>query len=226
MQRSDSTQKHSFFSDPHSAALRIWHWLTFLFIAGSMITVLFAATIFSRPEGPPPAPKTSTGQVVAAKPQPFDFSKLDPATRASFQLEHKVWDAHRLIGFGVAFLLLSRIVIEITTGKDQRLLGRIRAAVSSGVKDPEAMKEKKHYVLVKRGYLVFYVLLAVMATSGMIMAFDHAAIFKTIIRPVREIHSVGQYLIYTYVLAHLLGVIRADIGKHRGMVSSMIHGAA
>ncbi|MDE3212704.1 MAG: cytochrome b/b6 domain-containing protein, partial [Bacteroidota bacterium] len=74
--------------------------------------------------------------------------------------------------------------------------------------------------------LVFYVLLAVMATSGMIMAFDHAAIFKTIIRPVREIHSVGQYLIYTYVLAHLLGVIRADIGKHRGMVSSMIHGAA
>ena len=226
MQHTHALDKRGFFSNPHSAAIRIWHWLTFLFISGSMVTVLFAATLFEKPSRPP-APKAVAAQVApAVKPQPFDPSKLDPATRAAFQYEHKIWDAHRLIGFGVAFLLLSRIIIEVTRSKEGRLMARINDAVNIPVKDPEALKDKKHYLLVKRGYLLFYVLLIIMATSGMIMAYDHAAIFKTIIKPVREVHSIGQYFIYAYVLAHLVGVVRADLGKHRGMVSSMINGGA
>src|SRR5258708_4403126 len=42
--------------------------------------------------------------------------------------------------------------------------------------------------------------------------------------PIKDVHSIVQYLLYTYILVHLIGVVRADIGKYRGIVSGMIHG--
>jgi cytochrome b len=38
------------------------------------------------------------------------------------------------------------------------------------------------------------------------------------------VHQTVQYFIYAFILIHLMGVIRADLGRHKGLVSGMIHG--
>ncbi len=154
----------------------------------------------------------------------FDPSKLDPEEKAALTYSHKIWDAHKIIGFGLCFLLLSRVFIEASRKKEERLITRINTALNIPVSSKEEQQDKRHYLLVKRGYVIFYILFLIMAITGLIMAFDHADLFKNIIRPVRSVHSFVQYLLFAYILAHLIGVIRADLNKQKGIVSAMING--
>jgi len=41
---------------------------------------------------------------------------------------------------------------------------------------------------------------------------------------IKEVHGFIQYLLYAFILVHLAGVIMAENGKLRGIVSGMIHG--
>jgi Ni/Fe-hydrogenase 1 B-type cytochrome subunit len=120
--------------------------------------------------------------------------------------------------------LLSRIVIETVVNKDDRLITRINKAVNIPIYTTEGRQDKRHYLLVKRGYVVFYSLFFVMVITGLIMSFDHTDFLKWISRPARSIHSFVQYLIYAYILTHIVGVVRADMKKQKGIVSAMING--
>lgn len=232
MQQLIISKKTGFFNLQYPALIRVWHWLTFLFMTASMVTVLFASTVFEikRPSTPgngqphaqqiaqPPA-----GQKGGERP-PFDPSKLDPETRAAFKFRNKIWDAHKLIGFGLCFLLFSRIAIEAGRKKGNRVISKINQALSFPVGSKAEQQERKHFVWVKRSYLLFYVLFILMAITGLIMAFEHNSLVEPIQRPAREIHQFVQYLIYGYILFHLAGVIRADMTKQKGIVSAMING--
>lgn len=226
------SKSSAFFKLKYSTAIRIWHWLTFLFMTGSMVTVLFASTLFDvkppKPPGNRAAPQTEqrsgeTNEPKGEEPR-FDPSKLDPETRAAFTYRHKIWDVHKLIGFGLCFLLLSRVFIEVRRTKEERLITRINNAVNIPVNSNEARQDKRHYLFVKRGYLVFYGLLLLMALTGLIMAFEHTPFLEAVQRPARAVHQTLQYFFYAYVLVHLIGVIRADLTKQKGIVSAMING--
>jgi cytochrome b len=41
---------------------------------------------------------------------------------------------------------------------------------------------------------------------------------------IKEIHSIGQYLMYSFVIIHLCGVVIADNRKAKGLISGMING--
>jgi Ni,Fe-hydrogenase I cytochrome b subunit len=105
------------FNEPHSLAIRIWHWSFFVVLAASLVTVLFGSTV---------------------------FRTRDNISTVQEYLQEK------------------------------------------GAKDVPWLKSWH----------------------------------KTIL----QIHSFLQYLIYSFILVHLVGVIRADLDKHRGIVSGMIHG--
>jgi Ni,Fe-hydrogenase I cytochrome b subunit len=47
---------------------------------------------------------------------------------------------------------------------------------------------------------------------------------KSIHGAAKSIHEFTQYLIYFFILFHLIGVIRTDSGKNKGLVSGMING--
>jgi cytochrome b561 len=121
-------------------------------------------------------------------------------------------------------LLLSRILIEIAQPGEEKLGGKIRRALGFKSGDPGEVKERRHYIQVKGGYIAFYILILVMALTGLVLAFEDVAMLKGIQRPVKQVHGFVQYFIYGYILIHLVGVIRADLGKYRGLVSGMIHG--
>jgi cytochrome b561 len=84
--------------------------------------------------------------------------------------------------------------------------------------------QRRHYVNVKTLYLFFYAVFATMAITGLILAFDDVQKLQEFQKPAKEIHSLLQYVVYTFILIHLVGVIRADLGRHKGIVSGMIHG--
>jgi cytochrome b len=102
-----------------------------------------------------------------------------------------------------------------------RFENALQAHQQSGNNNQELM----HYLVVKIGYSLFYLLLLAMASTGMLIAFGaDLGISGPVRHTIKEVHGFFQYLIYAFVALHLLGVILADIGKAKGIVSGMING--
>lgn len=200
----------------NSVAIRIWHWLTFLGFTASLITVLLASTLFKTSQ--------NVSTVIEQVAQKGGSLTKDQAFNVAHTYSDKLWDTHRIIGFVLCFLLLSRFFIEINQKKEEKLTTRIRTALNFHPTDPERIQERNHYVLVKRGYLVFYILFLTMALTGLVLAFEDVEFLNPLQKSVRNVHSFVQYGIYAYILLHLIGVVRADLHKNKGIVSGMING--
>ncbi len=205
------------FLQKHSPLIRIWHWLTFIFIASLMITVLIASTALH--------PRDNIKMVQERLAKKGVTITDEQAFSVAHSFDDKMWDIHKLLGFGLAFLLISRIVIEMVQPGEEKVNIRIKNILMLKTTTPEEQKLKKHYLIVKRGYFVFYALLLVVVLTGLGLAFDHdLAFLDHYHRLIKTIHGFCQYLMYGFVALHLAGVIVADITHSRGVVSGMING--
>jgi Ni/Fe-hydrogenase 1 B-type cytochrome subunit len=202
---------------PHSAMIRIWHWLTFILITSIMITVLLNSTLMN--------PRKNVGMVQEQLKSKGLIATEDQAFAVSHEYEDKIWGVHKWIGYGIAFLLLSRIVIELFQPGQEKFKVRFKNALglyrgSSGDK-----KEYRHYLGIKSSYLLFYTLVICMAITGLCLAFGRElGIPRELHRTIKEIHSIGQYFMYGFVIIHLCGVVLAENKAARGLVSGMING--
>jgi len=207
----------SLFLQQHSVQLRIWHWLTFLFITSSIVTVLLVSTLFSQRDNIKLVQDQLQGQGVTVT--------NDQAFSVSREYEDKLWNVHKYLGFGLAFLLLARVVIEFTQPEDEKMRNRLKKVNLKYKQNDQNKAEYRHYLMVKRSYFLFFILLFCMALTGLGLAFGRNLGFSREINDgIREIHEVVQYLMYAFVVIHLAGVIIAENGKIRGIVSGMIHG--
>lgn len=202
------------FKDTYSLAIRIWHWTTFLFFLASIITVIFGSTVFTMKGNIPMIQEQIQQKGGAVLPE--------QARAVAHEYSDKLWMLHKYIGFGLCFLLLSRIIIEAANTKEQKLTSKIKKALQL----PETHNERNHYVMVKRVYIFFYLIFLIMALTGLGLAFEDIPLFRSIHKPLIQIHSFVQYLMYFYILAHLVGVVRADVTNNKGIVSGMINGGA
>ena len=207
----------SLFIQRHSAIIRIWHWLTFLIISGSMITVLINSTMTNQRKNIPMVQEQlKSKDIVVTEDQAFAVTR---------EYEDKFWGIHKLLGYGLAFLLISRVVIELTQPGDEKIRTRIKNALGLFRKKEGDWKEYRHYLIVKYSYLLFYLLLFCMATTGLGLAFGRELGFSRGLHgAIKEVHSLGQYLMYAFVIIHLCGVIIADNTNSKGLVSGMING--
>ncbi|MCX6229366.1 MAG: cytochrome b/b6 domain-containing protein [Bacteroidia bacterium] len=217
MTKKSQTLETSPFLQRHTVLIRIWHWLTFLTIASLMITVLLASTALK------PRPNIKFVQ------ERLEKKGITVTDEQAFSVAHgyddKMWDVHKLIGYGLAFLLLSRGLIEVVQPNEDKIRTRIKAALKLTTTPTDNLKEIKHYLLVKRGYLVFYLLLLTIVFTGLGLAFEHdLAFFDQNHRLIKKVHEFCQYLMYGYVFIHLCGVIIADNRHAKGIVSGMING--
>jgi Ni/Fe-hydrogenase 1 B-type cytochrome subunit len=210
---SDSNQS-SMFMEKHSLPIRIWHWLTFIVISASLITVLFASTVFTS--------KGNIGMVQEQIQQKGGMVTLIQAKAVAHEYSDKLWMLHKYFGYGLAFLLLCRIVLETVNSKEERLKIKIKNALRlSRIYSTRA--DTTHYLLVKYGYVFFYAILLVMATTGLGLAYEDVPWLRSIHKPLIQVHSFVQYLIYLYIVAHLVGVLRAEVTTSKGIVSGMIN---
>jgi len=205
------------FLQKHSAAIRTWHWLAFIFIAASMVTVLFASTLLD--------PRDNIGMVQEQLQKKGLAVTQDQAFSVSHEYEDKIWGVHKWIGFGIAFLLLSRLAIELAQPGEEKLRSRLKAAVALYKQNDASKKVYRHFIGVKLTYTLFYVLILCMALTGLGMAFGRdLGLPRNVYGAIKEIHNIGQYCMYAFVLVHIGGVIVADNSEAKGIVSGMING--
>ena len=207
-----------FFKQPISLAIRIWHWLFFLTITASLVMVLLASTVFTIKDNISLVQQQIQEKGGTVSPQ--------QARAVAHEYNDKFWNLHKFLGYGLCFLLLARIVIEIVESKEQRLATKIKKALGFQPKDNVLAGERTHYLLVKRGYLLFYLFILIMALTGLGLAYEDVPVFQHYHKIIGSVHSFVQYLIYFYILAHLVGVVRADVTDNNGIVSRMINGKA
>jgi Ni,Fe-hydrogenase I cytochrome b subunit len=205
------------FLQKHSAMIRVWHWLTFLTISASLITVLFASTVLK--------PRTNIKMVQDQMQRKGVTITEEQAFAVSHGFEDTMWDLHKLLGFGLTFLLAARLIIEVAQPGDEKLTVRIKKVLKLQLQNSGNKSVNKHYLIVKRGYIAFYALLLVMVLTGLGLAFGHdLAFLNQNHKLIKTIHSFCQYLMYGYVFLHLCGVIIAETGRDKGIVSGMING--
>ncbi len=215
--QSQTNGNQSLFLQTHSVAIRLWHWLTFLVISFIVLTVLLASTLFSPRQNIPEVQNKLAGKgIVIDNNQAFSVTHI---------FDDKLWDLHKLLGYGLSFLLLARIGIELTQPTDEKLKSKLKNALNLSKQNGWNKKEAKHYLIVKFSYTLFYLLILYMVLSGLSLAFGRdLGLSRDTNHLIKEIHGFGQYLIYAFIFFHLSGVILADIGKSRGIVSGMING--
>jgi len=205
------------FIQKHSAIIRIWHWVTFLVLSASMITVLINSTMLN--------PRDNIGLVQNQLKEKGVTVSEDQAFAVSHEYEDKMWDVHKLLGFGLAFLLFSRVIIELTLPGNEKIRTRFKNATGLLKLNDQNKVKYKHYINVKRLYMLFYLILFLMAITGLGLAFGRDLGFtRPIHQTVKSIHSILQYCMYAFVLIHLCGVIIAENSKDKGIVSGMING--
>jgi len=206
---------HSFL-EPHSRAIRVWHWTFVLFVTATIAIVLLASTVFRT---------RNTIPLVQQQLQQKGINvSQDQARAVAHEFNDQLWNMHRLIGFGLCILLLTRWFIDLSEPRGERLQVRLRKALGFRSTIPIEMIQRRHYVNVKATYLIFYTVFTLMAITGLILAFENIRQLEEIRPLARELHSLLQYVIYAFIGIHLIGVIRADVGNHKGLVSGMIHG--
>ena len=205
------------FIQKHSTLIRIWHWITFLVLSASMITVLINSTMLN--------PRANIGLVQNQLKEKGVTVSEEQAFAVSHEYEDKMWEVHKWLGFGLAFLLISRVLIEIALPGDEKIRSRIKNAMTLLKLNDGNKAQYRHYLNVKRVYMLFYTLLLLMALTGLGLAFGRDLGFtREIHNTVKTVHSILQYCMYAFVLIHLIGVIIAENTKDKGIVSGMING--
>ena len=170
-------------------------------------------------------PRDNIGMVQnQLKEKGFNASE-EQAFAVSHEYEDKMWDVHKWLGFGLAFLLATRILIELVQPAEEKIRARIKNAMGLIKLNDENKVHYKHYLNVKKVYTLFYTILLLMALTGLGLAFGRDLGFtREIHDTVKTIHSILQYCMYTFVLIHLVGVVIAENTKDKGIVSGMING--
>jgi len=201
----------------YSSLLRLWHWANVIIISGSLLTVLLNSTLLNR-------------NYNAGLPnKPLHTAKLDiTPVQSKFvvhALSERIWAVHTYFGFGLAALVLFRLILEFFQQADQRFLPKFKSAYAQYKVLKKKGKLANHELAVKLIYLMFYLLIITMAVTGLTMAFSHyLGVSNSMRHKIQEVHGFGMYLILAFIAVHLAGVFLAERKDSTGIVSDMING--
>ena len=200
-----------------SAPLRLWHWLNAVVISGSLITVLINATITD---------DRATSALLTTELQKAGASVNDKQARSvAHALSDGVWGVHIYFGYALAVLLLFRVLLEFFQLADQKFIRQLKSAYQKFKVTKVNRQAARQELTVKTIYSVFYILLIVMAITGLFLAFEDAMEpYKAIRHSVKEVHGFCMYLIIAFILVHIAGVYLAERKDGKGIVSDMING--
>ncbi len=199
----------------YTSSLRFWHWANALVITGSLFTVLINSTVL---KGWP------LQQFIQdeLKKSGTTLSE-DQARSLSHGIRDQVWDYHVYFGYALIALLLFRLAAEFFGLTDQKLTRKI-AAYYQQYKSGQNKLVARGELFAKSLYASFYLILIVMAITGLCLVFedDIPALHK--MHFIREIHEFSMYLVLAFITLHIVGVFLAERKDKPGIVSDMING--
>lgn len=203
----------------HSASLRLWHWVNTIVISGSLLTVLINSTITDeRPVSTLVKNELKNAGATVSGEQ---------AASVAHALDDRVWSVHIYFGYVLVALLLFRMILEFFQLADQKFIRKMKSAYRQFQTTKKNREIAKHKLTVKSIYAIFYLLLILMAITGLFLAFENLlAPFKSFRHSVKEVHGFCMYLILAFIFVHLAGVFFAERKNNKGIVSDMINGGS
>ncbi len=202
----------------YSSPLRLWHWVNLLVILGSLLTVLINSTLLDGKESP---------AFIQEQLQKAGATVTEQQARAAAHgIRDEVWQIHIYCGYTLLGLLLFRLGLEFFQLADQKLICKIKAAYHRCFIIRQDRKLAKHELVVKLLYAAFYLMLMVMAVTGLCMVFEDDVPALKNLHFIRSIHSFTMYLILGFILVHIAGVYLAERKDSKGIVSDMINGGS
>ncbi|PWS28839.1 Ni,Fe-hydrogenase I cytochrome b subunit [Pedobacter yonginense] len=200
----------------YAASTRFWHWINFIIISGSLLTVLINSTLFDRAQR-----SFVKGELMNAGVAVTD----QQAGSVTHGLEDQVWGIHIYFGYALAALFIFRALAEFFLPSHQRLIPKLKKAYQAYFILKKEREAAKHELVVKGLYVVFYVLLLIMVVTGLLLAFeDNTGIPRDINHSIKEFHGFCMYFILGFIVLHLAGVYLAERKDGKGIVSDMING--
>lgn len=200
----------------YASSTRLWHWLNFVIISASLVTVAINSTLFDHAQRSfVKAELLNAGASVSDK----------QAGAVTHGLEDQVWGIHIYFGYALAALFLFRLIAEFFLPSAQRITPKIKKAYQAYFILKKEREAAKHELVVKGLYLIFYFLLLIMVVTGLLLAFeDFTGIPGNIDHSIKEFHGFCMYLILGFIILHLAGVFMAERKDGKGIVSDMING--
>ncbi len=185
------------FRGARSGLLRLWHWLTVLAVTGLAATWLLRKTFLNYREN---------ALLLQQKLQEYGISLDDEKARALARaLREGMWQWHYNFGFLLATLLVLRFVVR------EPLPFRARKGGSWEYRGAKVLQA------------LFYVVICGMAMSGLVIYFKEAlGLGQELTGLLKEAHEWAAWYIVVYAVAHVGGVIRAELTHSSGLVSDMI----
>lgn len=179
-------------------ASRLLHWaiaITFLYI---MLTVLLRMGWMN---------KGSMGTIIKENLSEQNISiKQDDAFAIAKKVRKPMWKTHTIAGYVLVGLFVLRMILTWVQG----------AGFVNPLKKGISQYEKfKSWV-----YVVFYLLLGASLFTGLMMEFGPESLEHTM----EDIHVLSLYYSIAFILLHTVGVLMADAGRERGIISKIISG--
>lgn len=186
------------FRGARSGLLRLWHWLTVLSVMGLVATWLLRKTFLSY---------KANAVLLQQKLQEYGMALDDEKAKAIGRaLREGMWQWHYVFGFALATLLVLRFVV-----REPLPLRALKKAAPWGYRAPKALQ------------VLFYLVGCGMAMSGLAMYFKEAlGLGKGLAGALKEAHELAAWYIAAYAVAHLVGVVVAELTHEPGLVSDMI----
>lgn len=130
----------------------------------------------------------------------------DQAGTLAKKVRRPMWETHIIAGYVLIGLYFVRMIITYVQG--QAFANPLKAGIS-------AYQTYKSWL-----YIIFYILLAGSLVTGIIIEFGPESIHEVS----EEIHKLSLYYMVGFIAIHIVGVIIADGGKERGIISKIISG--
>jgi Ni/Fe-hydrogenase 1 B-type cytochrome subunit len=207
----------STFGGPHSRGIRFWHWATVFVMSFQLLTAFTGKFIVN---------DDAIGETLTKELEKKSVH-LEPneAWRIGNAMIDNVWTFHTWTGYALSALLLFRIILEFFQSKEEKMATRIKKSVQ-WLRQKQETKKASHYLIVKIIYLAAYVLLGILAGTGIWMGLNRNTPVKLTeqFHDVKEIHEFTVNLFMIFLFVHIVGVIRAERGSYPNVVSEMIHG--
>lgn len=192
------------FNRPRSKNLRIWHWLNFVVISGLMITYLLRKTALNwRENSTILIDKLASFGITIDSSQAGEIAKI---------FRDHMWEAHNLLGFVFVALLAFRFY-AFCSGAEKKPFLEIEKH------DSKDMKRAKF------AHGVFYAVALYVAISGVVLFFkSDIALSKEIMGVIKTLHKWSVWFFLLFFVAHIVGIVKAELGGSAGLVSDMING--
>ncbi|MDP4263568.1 MAG: cytochrome b/b6 domain-containing protein [Bacteroidota bacterium] len=205
------------FSEAHSRAIRLWHWASVFVMSFILLTAFTGKFFFNNIH--------IAGVLDQQLQKQGAHLSQEQIWDTTFVLRDAVWKWHSLFGYILSGLFVFRIASEFFQPRNQQFSRRIKNAVGF-LKLKQDKKTARHYLAVKIIYLLAYILIALLAGTGIWMAVNRNTkiYFTPQFHSVKEIHAAAVNFLLLFMIIHIAGVIKAERGKYKNIVSGMIHG--